>query len=143
MFCTRKTKASLKDFIYSYLVKHGNHNLLVIVKFQTHSIVNFIVRQGYVVFIHSIPLLYSNFLRSRSCLSCNKFLQVSDGIVWVAFDTDFSSYPSLSLQITSIILSVSLFTTSWANQQSYRYSSERGPVVVVFHVARVELFQEK
>ena len=57
---------------------------LLIVQFQVHAIVNFIVLQGNVVLVDSVPLLENNLLPVRSSLRRYELLQIANGIIWKA-----------------------------------------------------------
>lgn len=45
---------------------------------------DFVVCQGDVVFVHSVPLLDANLLGPGTRLSCHQLLQVPDGVVLAA-----------------------------------------------------------
>ena len=61
---------------------------LVVVQLQAHAVVDLVVLEGNVVFVHGVPLLDAQLLRSRASLRCEQFLQVTDSIVRVAFDAN-------------------------------------------------------
>ena len=60
----------------------------VVKQLESHTVVNFVVRERDVVFVDDVPFLQFEFLWSGSCLCCDKFLEVADGIILVTLHTD-------------------------------------------------------
>ena len=63
----------------------------VVKQLESHTVVNFVVRERDVVFVDDVPFLQFEFLWSCSCLCCDKFLEVADGIILVTLHMDLLS----------------------------------------------------
>jgi len=61
----------------------------VVVEFKTHSIFDFVIFEGDLIFVDCVPLLNSKFFRAGACLSRDNTLEITHGVIRVALDTNF------------------------------------------------------
>lgn len=66
---------------------------LLIVQFKVHSILNFVILQGDVIFKDGIPFFKHNLVVSRTRLSGNQFLHISYCVTGITFDSHLLSQP--------------------------------------------------
>lgn len=57
---------------------------LVVVELQTHAVMDLIVSKCDMIFVNSVPLLNTDFVRTRASLGSNQLLQVSNSVVLTA-----------------------------------------------------------
>lgn len=69
--------------------ERGWSSALGIVEFERATVVNLVVIESNVVLENGVPLLENDLIVSCSCLRCNKFFQITDGILWIALNSDF------------------------------------------------------
>jgi len=62
---------------------------LLVVEFQIHSIVDLIIFKRDVILVDSVPFFQYDFFPTSSSLGGNQLLQVSDGVIRIAFNTNF------------------------------------------------------
>jgi len=65
----------------------------LIIEFQVHPVVNFVILQLNVVLENRVPLFQDDFVGPSSGLSRDHLLQVSDGVVGVAFHPNLFPEP--------------------------------------------------
>ena len=59
---------------------------LLVVELEVHAVVYFVVLESDVILEDGVPLLQHDLVPPGSGLSCNQFLEISDGVVFVALD---------------------------------------------------------
>jgi len=75
------------------LIHHSIMLVLLVVEFQVHSVVNFVVCKCDLVLKYVVPLFQDNFLGLSSGLSSDKLFQVTNSVVLVALNADFFAEP--------------------------------------------------
>ncbi len=60
------------------------HLKLVVVKLETHAVVDLVILESDVILVDGVPLLDPNLVCSRARLSRHQLLQIPDGVVIVA-----------------------------------------------------------
>ena len=75
---------------------------LLVIKFQFHPIMGFIVPQRQVVFKNHVPFFQYHLFPSSASLSCDQLLKVPDGVISIAFNADFlpQSLPTTLITLT-------------------------------------------
>jgi len=68
----------------------------MLVHFQTHAVVNLIVRERDVVLVDRVPFLELDLRVIRAGLGTDELLQVADGVVWTALHTNFTAETVIS-----------------------------------------------
>lgn len=61
------------------------------VHLETHSVVDLVIAQGYMVFVDGIPFLELDLRRICSSLSSDKLLEIAYSVVRAAFDANLSA----------------------------------------------------
>lgn len=69
------------------------------VEFKAHSIVDFVIPEGDVVLIESVPFLQLDLPVVSAGLRANKLLQIADRVIGTTLDTDFPSQAIISYNL--------------------------------------------
>ncbi|GLT70135.1 hypothetical protein SLA2020_422320 [Shorea laevis] len=65
----------------------------IVIKFETHSVVDLVVLEGDVILVDVVPLLDPDLLRPCPCLRRYQLLQVADRVIVVALHPDLLPQP--------------------------------------------------
>ena len=68
---------------------NGHTHGLLIVKFEIHAVVNFIIFEFDVVLEDGVPLFQDDLVGAGSGLGGDQFFEVPNGVIFVAFDANF------------------------------------------------------
>lgn len=71
--------------------KPFKHQVLssLVIQFKVHPVMYFIVTNGDVILEDGVPLLEHNLVPSGARLRSNQLLEVANGVIWIAFDSNF------------------------------------------------------
>lgn len=76
---------------------------LIVVEFEAHAVVDFVVLESNMILVDIVPLLNPNLLGSSPSLGSHELLQVADGVVFVALHSHLLPQPIVQHHLDHLV----------------------------------------
>lgn len=81
----------------------------VVIKLESHAVVNFVILKSDVILVHRVPFLNSDFLWTSASLCSNELLEVSDSVIRAAIQYG----PTVMVRRRSLLDQVGCVASKW------------------------------